>query len=63
MGRAERIANVRGAFRVARPERIRGRSVVLVDDVFTTGSTLGECARVLREAGAADVRALTLARA
>lgn len=63
MGRAERIANVRGAFRVVRPERIRGRSVVLVDDVFTTGSTLGECARVLREAGAADVRALTLARA
>ncbi len=63
MGRAERMANVRGAFRVVRPERIRGRVVVLVDDVFTTGSTLGECARELRGAGAADVRALTVARA
>jgi competence protein ComFC len=63
MGRAERMANVRGAFRVVRPERIRGRVVVLVDDVFTTGSTLGECARELWGAGAADVRALTVARA
>ncbi|MDD8027206.1 MAG: ComF family protein [Acidobacteriota bacterium] len=63
MGKAERKANVRGAFRVVHPERIRGRVVVLVDDVFTTGSTLGECARVLRRAGAADVRALTVARA
>jgi competence protein ComFC len=62
-GKAERKANVRGAFRVARPERVRGRVVVLVDDVFTTGSTLGECARELRRAGASDVRAVTVARA
>jgi ComF family protein len=63
MGKDDRRRNVRGAFRVARPERVRGRIVVLVDDVFTTGSTLGECARELRRAGAADVRALTVARA
>lgn len=63
MGRDERRRNVRGAFRVVRPERVRGRIVVLVDDVITTGSTLGECARELRRAGAADVRALTVARA
>ncbi len=63
MGKEDRRRNVRGAFRVDHPERVRGRVVVLVDDVFTTGSTLGECARVLRRAGAADVRALTVARA
>jgi competence protein ComFC len=63
LGKAARRANVRGAFRVVRPDRIRGRVVVLVDDVFTTGSTLGECARELRRAGAADVRAVTVAQA
>lgn len=62
--RAEaRRANIRGAYRVARPEAVRGKVVVLVDDVCTTGSTLGECARVLRKAGAADVRAVMVARA
>ncbi|MCX6559522.1 MAG: ComF family protein [Candidatus Aminicenantes bacterium] len=63
LGKAERRANVRGAFKVVRPDRIRGRVIVLVDDVFTTGSTLGECARELRRAGAADVRAVTIAQA
>jgi competence protein ComFC len=60
---AERRKAVRGAFRVARAGNVRGRIVVLVDDVCTTGSTLGECARVLRRAGAAEVRAVTVARA
>jgi len=58
-----RRANVRGAYRVVRPESIRGKTVVLVDDVYTTGSTLGECARALKNAGAADVRGVTIARA
>jgi competence protein ComFC len=62
--RAEaRRANIRGAYKVLRPEAVRGRIVVLVDDVCTTGSTLGECARVLRRAGAADVRGVMVARA
>ncbi len=58
-----RRANIRGAYRVARPEAIREKTIVLVDDVCTTGSTLGECARVLKGAGAADVRGVTVARA
>ena len=44
------------------PERISGHRILLVDDICTTGATLAECARVLREAGAADVVCLTLAR-
>lgn len=55
-----RRANVEGAFASSR--RARGRVLVLVDDVVTTGATLFEAARALREAGAGDVRALVLAR-
>jgi ComF family protein len=61
--RHQRRANVRGAFAVARPERIKGLSILIVDDVMTTGTTAGECARVLRRAGAKDVFVATVARA
>ena len=44
------------------PEAIRDREVLLVDDVFTTGTTVSECARVLRRAGAAKVYVATVAR-
>ncbi|HLI30809.1 MAG TPA: ComF family protein, partial [Terriglobia bacterium] len=58
-----RFENVRGAFSVSRPERVRGRAVVLIDDVMTTGATISACARALKKAGATHVLALTLARA
>ena len=57
-----RRANVRDAFRLRRPEVIAGRHVLLVDDILTTGATLSECARCLREGGAVSVGALTVAR-
>lgn len=60
---AEREANVRGAFAVADPSRMRGKRVLLVDDVYTTGSTVAECARVLKRAGAEAVLVATVARA
>ncbi len=59
----ERRKNIKGAFTVKRPEKIRDRSILLCDDVFTTGATVNECARVLKEAGAREVSVLTLARA
>jgi ComF family protein len=59
----EREKNVVGAYAVRRPDRIRGRTLVIVDDVTTTGATLRECARVLMQAGAKEVRAITLAQA
>lgn len=60
--RHQRRENLRGAFVVARPEEIAGREILLVDDVFTTGTTASECARVLRRAGASKVFVATVAR-
>jgi ComF family protein len=63
MGRKERQANIKGAFVVADKESVRKQHVLLIDDVYTTGSTLAECTRVLLKNGAARVGVLTLARA
>ncbi|MBI4633501.1 MAG: ComF family protein [Deltaproteobacteria bacterium] len=63
LGKKERGKNVRGAFMVKRGDRIHDEKIILVDDVYTTGSTLKECARVLKNHGARQVAALTLARA
>jgi ComF family protein len=62
LSRHQRRENLRGAFAVTDPESIRGREVLLVDDVLTTGTTVSECARVLRRAGAAKVYVATVAR-
>lgn len=61
--RAERMENLAGAFRLRKNRDVRDLRVLLIDDVLTTGSTLSECARVLRRAGAASVHAATAARA
>ncbi len=58
----QRRANLRRAFRVAHPQQVAGRRVILVDDVFTTGTTIAECARTLKRAGAQDIWAATIAR-
>ena len=60
--RHQRRENLRGAFRVKHPEKIVGCEVLLLDDVFTTGTTVSECARILRRAGAARVWVATVAR-
>ncbi len=56
LGRGERLTNLAGCFS-ARPEQVRGRRVLLVDDVVTTGATLAECAAALLAAGIAEVGA------
>jgi ComF family protein len=63
LGPAARARNVRGAFAVRRGCNVKGKRIVLVDDVLTTGATVEECARVLRRGGAAFIGVLTLSRA
>jgi len=60
--RHQRQENIRGAFKVVHLTEVRGRELLLVDDVMTTGTTAAECARVLRRAGAEKVWVATIAR-
>ena len=60
--RAARLQNLRKAFAVRAPQEVAGARILLIDDVFTTGTTASECARVLRKAGANQVAVLALAR-
>ena len=61
--KAQREANARGAYRLLEGAQVSGRRILLVDDVVTSGATLGECAFLLKQAGAEKVWCLTLARA
>ena len=57
----QRRANVLGVYEAVNAEQFRGKRLLLVDDILTTGATLSECVRVLKEAGAGEVMCLTLA--
>jgi len=61
--KAEREANIKNAYEIIKPEIVNGKSILLIDDVVTTGSTLEECTKVLLAAGAKKVICTTLARA
>jgi len=58
----ERLANIIGSFEVRNPETIRGKKIILIDDVFTTGATLREAKKVLKQAGAKKVVGIVVAR-
>lgn len=61
VGTAERRANVLGVYRELDPQAIRGKRILLLDDILTTGATAGECARVLLTAGAKEVHCAVIA--
>lgn len=63
MDRKARESTVKNAFEIKRPKFIEGKSIILVDDIFTSGATVSSCASVLKKHGAASVSVLTLARA
>jgi len=63
LGREERIKNIKGAFTVKESSKVKAKRILLVDDVYTTGATVDECAKVLMKSGAKSVDVLTLARA
>lgn len=63
LNRTERMHNVHGLFRASKKDTLHGANILLVDDIVTTGSTVDECSRVLRRAGARSVTIFSLARA
>lgn len=62
LDRKHRMTNLKGAFKVADKKLIKGKCILVVDDIYTTGSTLNECALTLKNAGASKVISLTLCR-
>ncbi len=63
LGRADRAVNIKNAFDLTDPDKVKDKRILLVDDVYTTGATVNECTRLLRNSGTRQVDVLTLARA
>ncbi len=61
LSREERMENVKGIFKVCEPEKINDKTILIIDDVLTTGATINECSKTLVENGAKEIIALTLA--
>lgn len=57
----QRKTNLKNAFEVKTPERIKNKKIILFDDIFTTGSTVNECSKILKRSGAKEITALTIA--
>lgn len=62
LDKQQRLSNVKGAFIVKKKDEFKDKKILLIDDVFTTGSTLNECSKALKKAGAASISIFTLAR-
>jgi predicted amidophosphoribosyltransferase len=62
LSKEERKANVKDVFSVKNKETVKDKTILLVDDVYTTGATMEECARVLKKAGAKQIFGIAIAR-
>lgn len=58
----QRIENVKGAFCIKDETKVKGKKIILVDDIYTTGSTVNECSKVLKKAGASEICVVTIAK-
>ena len=62
LSKKERLENIKGAFEIVDKEKICGKKVALVDDIYTTGSTVNECSKILKKAGAKEILVITIAK-
>ena len=62
LNRKERVENVKQVYSLRHPERIKGKNIILVDDIYTTGSTVNACAKILKENGAKTIIVVTIAK-
>ena len=62
LSKEERQENIKGVFEIKNKEKIQGKKILLVDDVYTTGATMEECAKVLKQAGAREIWGVVVAR-
>ncbi len=60
--KTERKENVKNAFKVTKPEKLLNKKIILFDDIYTTGSTVNECSKALKNAGAKEIAVLTIAK-
>lgn len=60
--KTQRMKNVKGAFSITDFTKVRGKKIILVDDIYTTGSTVNECGKILKQAGAKEICVVTIAK-
>ena len=60
--KTQRMANLKNVFSVIDTAKIKGKKVILIDDIYTTGSTVNECSKVLKQAGAKEICVVTIAK-
>ena len=62
LNKQKRLNNVKNAFKVQKQDIIKGKKIIILDDIYTTGSTVNECSKVLKQAGAKEIFVITIAR-
>ena len=62
LNKKKRVQNIKGVFKILNSEKIKGKDILLLDDIYTTGSTANECSKILKKAGAKTVGVLTIAK-
>ena len=62
LNKQKRLNNVKNAFKVQKQDIIKGKKIIILDDIYTTGSTVNECSKVLKQAGAKEIFVIIIAR-
>ena len=62
LSKSQRKENIKGAFQINNEARIKNKKIILIDDIYTTGSTVNECSRILKKSGAKEIIVVTIAK-